>query len=141
MKRFLLILLLAGFLVGSIPVSFAQSSKFGATLYMGPATGSFTTGSTFTISFYVDTKVAAVETIDIYDFQMHAKGGGGTDFKPGFEYIEKEGISPACAVYFTDGWCSSYPEEVPGYPTLWVSTDRINFKPPFGEVINIGQQD
>jgi len=66
-KRFLLILLLIVFLGGGTPVDFvqAQSSKFGATLYMGPATGSFTTGSTFTVSFYVNTGgqfINAVET-------------------------------------------------------------------------------
>ena len=89
---------------------------------------------------YVDTKVANTETIDIYDFQLHAKGGGGTDFRPGFEYIEKEDILPACAIYFTDGWCSSFPEQ-PDYPTLWVVTDKQTFEPPFGEVIQIEQRE
>jgi predicted metal-dependent peptidase len=90
---------------------------------------------------YVDTKVANAETIDIYDFQLHANGGGGTNFRPGFEYIEEKQIMPSCAIYFTDGWCSSFPEETPEYPTLWISTDRANFTPPFGEVINIDQRD
>ncbi|MDO9577838.1 MAG: VWA-like domain-containing protein [Candidatus Cloacimonadales bacterium] len=89
---------------------------------------------------YVDTKVAYTETIDIYDFQLHAKGGGGTDFQPGFEYIDKEQIMPACAIYFTDGWCSSFPE-VPDFPTLWVVTDRDKFTPPFGEVIHIERRE
>jgi len=47
-------------------VSFARTgSGHGATLYMGPATGTFTTGSIFTVSFYVDTAgdfINAVET-------------------------------------------------------------------------------
>jgi len=90
---------------------------------------------------YVDTKVATVERIDIYDFQLHAKGGGGTDFKPGFEYIEEKQIMPACVVYFTDGWCSSFPDQEPEYPTLWISTDKTNFVPPFGEVICVDQRD
>ena len=89
---------------------------------------------------YVDTKVAATETVDIYDFQLHAKGGGGTDFKPGFEYIEKEALMPSCVIYFTDGWCSSFPE-APDYPTLWVLKDKANFKPPFGEVVNLEQRN
>jgi len=89
---------------------------------------------------YVDTKVAATETVNLYDFQLHAKGGGGTDFKPGFEYIEKEVIMPSCVIYFTDGWCDSFPE-APDYPTLWVSTDRTNFKPTFGEVIFMEQRN
>ena len=85
---------------------------------------------------YVDSKVANIETIDIYDFQLHARGGGGTDFKPGFEYIEKEAIMPTCAIYFTDGWCDSFPEP-PDFPVLWILTDKANFKPPFGEVIRM----
>ncbi|MBT5421266.1 MAG: hypothetical protein HOK80_10285, partial [Candidatus Cloacimonetes bacterium] len=57
-----------------------------------------------------------------------------------FEYIEKETIQPSCVIYFTDGWCSSFPKE-PDYPTLWVSTDRANFKPPFGESIYMEQRE
>ncbi len=89
---------------------------------------------------YVDSKVANVETIDIYDFQLHAKGGGGTDFRPGFEYVEKEGLMPSCVLYFTDGYCDSFPE-TPDYPTLWILTNKANFKPPFGEVIYMEQRD
>lgn len=89
---------------------------------------------------YVDSKVAATETIDIYDFQLQAKGGGGTDFKPGFEYIKRDEIMPSCVVYFTDGWCRSFPQK-PDYPTLWMITSSIDFKPPFGEVISIEQRN
>jgi len=85
---------------------------------------------------YVDTKVVHTETVNIYDLELHAKGGGGTDFKPGFEYIEKEQKMPSCVIYFTDGWCRSFPDQ-PEFPTLWVLTDRTNFSPPFGEVIYI----
>ena len=86
---------------------------------------------------YVDSKVANVETIDIYDFQLHAKGGGGTDFKPGFEYVEKEGLMLTCILYFTDGYCDSFSDS-PDYPVLWILTDKANFQPPFGEVIRMG---
>ena len=86
---------------------------------------------------YVDTKVAATEAVDIYDFKLHAKGGGGTDFKPGFAYIVKEGLMPSCTIYFTDGYCDSFPDP-PDYPVLWILTDKANFKPPFGEVIRMG---
>ncbi|MCK4694703.1 MAG: hypothetical protein KAT74_03020, partial [Candidatus Cloacimonetes bacterium] len=86
---------------------------------------------------YVDSKVANVETIDIYDFQLHAKGGGGTDFKPGFEYIEKEAIMPSCTIYFTDGYCDSFPDS-PDYSVLWILTGKAGFTPPFGEVIHMG---
>ncbi len=88
---------------------------------------------------YVDTKVAHTETIDIYDFHLNAQGGGGTDFRPGFEYIDKEQIMPSCVINFTDGWCDSFPER-PDYPTLWILTDKTNFRPPFGDVINMEQR-
>ena len=44
---------------------------------------------------------------------------------------------PFCVIYFTDGYCDSFPE-VPEYPTLWILTDKANFQPPFGEVIHMG---
>ncbi|NQV17774.1 MAG: hypothetical protein HQ534_04445 [Armatimonadetes bacterium] len=86
---------------------------------------------------YVDSKVAHVEDISINDFNLYVKGGGGTDFKPGFEYIEQEDILPSCVIYFTDGYCDSFPEES-DFPTLWILTDKANFFPPFGEVIYMG---
>jgi len=58
---------------------------------------------------YVDTKVANTETIDIYNFQLNAKGGSGTDFRPSFEYIEEKAVIPSCIIYFIDGWCNSFP--------------------------------
>lgn len=85
---------------------------------------------------YVDSDVVHTETLDIYDFDLHAQGGGGTDFRPGFEYIEAVGIDPSCVLYFTDGYCNSFPPP-PDYPTLWIITDYARFNPPFGEVVNI----
>lgn len=59
-------------------------------------------------------------------------GGGGTDFRPPFKYIERQGLEDEirCMIYFTDGLCYSYPDE-PIFPVLWVGTR--NFDPPFGE--------
>lgn len=83
---------------------------------------------------YCDSEVAGVQVVDdSFECQVEPKGGGGTDFKPPFEYLEKEDMTPAWAVYYTDGECSSFPEE-PDYPVLWLCTTK-NFNPPFGEVI------
>ena len=89
------------------------------------------------IVIYCDAAVAGVEHIPADDLPLHLepKGGGGTDFRPPFEYVAEHGEIPACLVYFTDGYCNDFPEE-PEYPTLWVVTDGMrDFNPPFGEVI------
>lgn len=66
-------------------------------------------------------------------FTMH--GGGGTDFRPPFKHIAKEGLSPACLIYLTD-MEGTFPSEAPEYPVLWVSTQK-NQKAPFGTVIEM----
>jgi predicted metal-dependent peptidase len=85
---------------------------------------------------YVDTKVANVEELRSGDFELHPSGGGGTDFRPGFEYIEKEGLEPTCVIYLTDGYSSSYPED-PDVDTLWVIYNNEDFYQPFGQKITI----
>jgi predicted metal-dependent peptidase len=85
---------------------------------------------------YCDSKVAGVEYFDSNDtLDLHPKGGGGTDFCPPFEKIERDGECPACLIYQTDGKCYSFPA-TPPYPVLWVLTEKnLSFNPPFGEVL------
>jgi predicted metal-dependent peptidase len=59
-------------------------------------------------------------------------GGGGTSFKPPFEFVEEEGINPATLVYFTDMY-GDFPED-PGYPVIWCSSSE-GMEGPFGETI------
>jgi predicted metal-dependent peptidase len=66
--------------------------------------------------------------------QLEPKGGGGTDFRPVFQWVEDHGIMPACLIYLTDLCCDSYPEK-PEYPVLWVTDSRKTA--PFGETIQI----
>jgi len=65
---------------------------------------------------------------------LEPKGGGGTDFRPVFEWVELHGLRPACLIYLTDLCCSSYPQE-PDYPVLW-ATDSCSVA-PFGDTIRI----
>ena len=37
------------------------------------------------------------------------KGRGGTDFRPGFAWLDEQGIQPSVCLYLTDMLCSSYP--------------------------------
>ena len=86
---------------------------------------------------YVDTRVRAVQEFDVgEDINLKPRGGGGTDFIPGFEYIDKHDLAPRAVVYLTDGECDSFPDE-PDYPVLWTQFGYSRFEPPFGEKIQI----
>jgi predicted metal-dependent peptidase len=66
--------------------------------------------------------------------RLEPKGGGGTDFRPVFEWVRQENLAPACLVYLTDLRCHSYPEP-PDYPVLWATDSRRTA--PFGETVRI----
>ena len=51
--------------------------------------------------------------------EIALKGRGGTDFRPGFEWLDEQGIRPAVCLYFTDMECSDYPESEPPFPVIW----------------------
>lgn len=51
---------------------------------------------------------------------LKMRGGGGTDFRPPFDYIKKHDIQPECLIFLTDGW-GPFPAEDPGYPVIWGS--------------------
>lgn len=50
-------------------------------------------------------------------------GGGGTDFAPVFEWVERSGHRPDALVYFTDGE-GRFPARAPDYPVLWLVKGR-----------------
>ena len=87
-----------------------------------------------------DTKVGSVERLSAVDlpFTPNFKGGGGTDFRAPFRFLEHEGITPRCLIYLTDLACSRYPDE-PGFPVLWAvcGTDAVT-EPEFGEIVRMG---
>lgn len=72
-------------------------------------------------------------------------GGGGTNFIPVFEYVDKEGLEPEAIVYLTDGE-GSFPERAPHCPVVWGylpanwrdKENRVKF--PFGDVCEIPRQ-
>jgi predicted metal-dependent peptidase len=67
--------------------------------------------------------------------RLEPQGGGGTDFRPVFEWVAKKDIAPVCLIYLTDLCCHSFPE-TPEYPVLWVTDSRRTA--PFGETVRIG---
>ena len=85
---------------------------------------------------YIDSEVKGEEYVGEDDvIKLNPKGGGGTDFIPGFEYLEEQKRKPTCVIYLTDGFCTSFPNP-PDYPVLWVLIEETDyFQPTFGETI------
>lgn len=89
-----------------------------------------------TYVIYGDAKVQRVEEFEPSDvITFNPIGGGGTDFRPIFTWIEKQGLELACFIGITDLY-GSFPDVPPSYPVLWAcTTDEIA---PFGETLRIG---
>ena len=87
---------------------------------------------------YCDAAVQSVQEFRASEpVRLEPKGGGGTDFRPAFEWLAENDIAPGCLVYLTDLCCDSFPEE-PDYPVLWVTESRRTA--PFGETVRITLQ-
>ena len=69
---------------------------------------------------------------DKLDFKI--KGGGGTDYRPVFEYIEANLPMNTMLLYFTDGdgW---FPKYAPNYEVLWALLRKA--KIPFGRALEL----
>lgn len=91
-----------------------------------------------THAVWCDAKVHCVQTFKATDqLVLTPQGGGGTDFRPVFDWVEKEGVAPACLIYITDMY-GAFPDKAPDYPVLWVScSGEHGPKAPFGETIFI----
>ena len=82
---------------------------------------------------YFDAAVHKVETYEAGQrIGLNPVGGGGTEFGPCFEWLDKRGIQPQTLVFLTDLY-GSFPPSAPAYPVLWASTGGR--KAPFGQVI------
>ena len=81
---------------------------------------------------------AEVNHVDLFgpDEEMVFKphGGGGTAFKPVFDYVEEHGLQPECLVYLTDLY-GDHGFASPDYPTLWCCT--TGQRASFGDTIRI----
>ena len=83
---------------------------------------------------------AAVYAPDELPDEIALKGRGGTDFRPGFEWLDEQDIRPAVCLYFTDMECSSYPEAEPPFDVIWCnySSPPSDWnREPWGERIDI----
>lgn len=60
-------------------------------------------------------------------------GGGGTDFRPPWSYMKKNGARPDVVVYLTDMY-GPFPDDSP-WQTIWVATS--DQQAPFGKTIQL----
>ena len=74
------------------------------------------------------------ETWDNFSFDADIKGGGGTDFRPVFDWVGKQDIKPDTLLYFTDG-CGTFPDSIPAYPVVWLIKGRQSV--PFGTRVQL----
>lgn len=86
---------------------------------------------------YCDARVAHVQEFEPGDvIKLVPRGGGGTDFRPAFDWVKQQAIDPACMIYLTDTY-GTFPDQEPEYPVVWAVTvkDRVC---PFGETLYLG---
>jgi len=87
------------------------------------------------------------EVQDVYPVQnggiqqiakIKMKGGGGTDFRPVFKYIDENIRNCKILIYLTDGY-GDFPGQPPRYHTIWVvSKDGLESERfPFGTVLRL----
>lgn len=82
---------------------------------------------------YFDAVVQQVQTYQTGQvISLAPIGGGGTDFRPCFDWLKERGITPQTLVFLTD-LCGTFPCEAPPYPVIWASTETR--RAPFGQVV------
>lgn len=86
---------------------------------------------------YCNTSIQKVDRFSSQDLplKLDFKRGGGTDFNPVFDWIEKESEPISCLIYFTDLLGKS-PKASPDFPVLWIlRKPSAEYIPPFGQVV------
>jgi predicted metal-dependent peptidase len=84
---------------------------------------------------WCDSRVQHTQTFEKGEsLKPEARGGGGTDFRPVFKWVDDQGIEPQALIYITDMY-GSFPTEAPDYPTIWVKTTDV--EAPFGSEVRI----
>jgi len=61
-------------------------------------------------------------------------GGGATDFRPAFEWLQSLDVAPNLLIYFTDAE-GSFPESCPTFPVIWLVKGRLPV--PWGQRVQL----
>lgn len=90
---------------------------------------------------WCDAKVHKVDELEsVSDLAgLKPKGGGGTDFRPVFRWVDEQTMRPDALVYFTD-MLGDFPKSEPEYPVVWGDIyGRV--KAPFGELVHVPMRE
>lgn len=74
------------------------------------------------------------EPWDEFKFDIEIRGGGGTNFKPVFSWVEEQDKAPDLLLYFTDAE-GVFPEIEPYFPVTWLVKGKNTV--PFGQRIQL----
>ena len=74
------------------------------------------------------------EAWDEFAMDIDIRGGGGTDFKPVFNWVQEQDSVPDLLMYFTDAE-GLFPKAEPLYPVLWLVKGKEAV--PFGQRIQL----
>ena len=86
---------------------------------------------------YFDSEVLRHETYTGTDsIELKPIGGGGTDFRPIFKFIDTNNLNPTACVILTD-LEGRFGDQAPSFPLLWANTNNSDQTAPFGETLRI----
>lgn len=74
------------------------------------------------------------EPWEAFQLPREFKGGGATDFKPVFQWLEQQDSQPDLLVYFTDA-DGEFPDQCPACPVLWLVKGKATV--PWGQRIQL----
>uniref|UniRef100_UPI0026EA1A24 vWA domain-containing protein n=1 Tax=Thiohalomonas denitrificans TaxID=415747 RepID=UPI0026EA1A24 len=74
------------------------------------------------------------EPWDEFQLPREFKGGGGTDFRPVFEAVDRSVMPPDLLIYFTDAQ-GEFPEREPTFPVVWLVKGKGRV--PWGQRIQL----
>lgn len=86
---------------------------------------------------YCDAQVTRVDEYGCGEpIKINAKGGGGTDFRPVGDHINRHNITPRVCIYLTD-LEGTFPQAPWDFPTVWCVYDNGGKEAPFGDTVHI----
>jgi predicted metal-dependent peptidase len=74
------------------------------------------------------------EPWETFEVPANLAGGGGTDFRPVFDYVRQLGKEPDLLVYFTDAE-GLFPQQEAHFPVIWLVKGRA--KTPWGQRVQL----